>query len=66
MTYEIFEKIFTVMGQYCHLLYSPHYIIMCIFEIKVDDISSALRFLEMLQLKRMLRHSEKQEKFEMI
>ena len=36
-----------------------------IFEIKVDDSSSALRFLETPQLKRTLRHSEKQEKFEM-
>ena len=55
------------MGQYCHLLYFPHYIgnYLRIFEIKIDDSSSALRFLETPQLKRTLRHSEKQEKFEM-
>ena len=56
------------MGQYCHLMLFSllyNYLSTCIFEIKVDDSSSALRFLETPQLKRTLRPSEKQEKFEM-
>ena len=47
------------------IVFSTLYYSLCIFEIKVDDSSSALRVLETPQLKRTLRHSEKQEKFEM-
>ena len=48
------------------IVFSTQYNYLRIFEIKVDDSSSALRFfLETPQLKRTLRHSEKQEKFEM-
>ena len=49
------------------IVFSTQYNYLRIFEIKVDDSSSALRvfFLETPQLKRTLRHSEKQEKIEM-
>ena len=47
------------------IVFSTLYCSLCIFEIKVDDSSSALCFLETPQLKRTLRHREKQEKFEM-
>ena len=43
------SKIFAVMGQYRHLLYSPHlvYNSLCIFQIKVVDSSWALCFLKL-------------------
>ena len=47
------------------IVFSTLYNYLHIFEIKVDDSSSALRFLETPQLKRTLRHSEKHEKFKM-
>ena len=54
------------MGQYCHLLYFPHYIIIYIFlKLKLMIPLWLCVLLETPQLKRMLRHSEKQEKFEM-
>ena len=54
------------MGQYCHLLYFPHYIIIYVFfKLKLTVSLPLCVFLETPQLKRTLRHSEKQEKFEM-
>ena len=56
-------KIFPVMWQYCHLLYFPHNIIIYVFlKLKLTIPLRLCVFLETPQLKRMLRHSEKQEK----
>ena len=59
-------KIFPVMGQYCHLLYFPHYIIIYVFlKLKLTIPLRLCVFLETPQLKKTLRHSEKHEKLKM-
>ena len=64
--YEIFVKLRSNGAVLSFIVFSTVYSSQCIFDIKIDDNSSlALRFLETPQLKKTLRHSEEQKKFEM-